>query len=152
MSERSERVTHLPPGLPRPSFDSEPDLPFWQALRDHRLLLQRCGRCGVVQHPPEVLCEACQSIDLTWVEASPFGSLFTWARMWHPAHPSLADACPYVVVVVELDGWPGIRLLGNLLDDPGGQVQVGVQLAGVFEDGPDGVTLLQWRLGRAGRV
>jgi uncharacterized OB-fold protein len=35
---------------------------FWEAGRDGRLLVQRCGGCGLVRHPPAPMCARCQSV------------------------------------------------------------------------------------------
>jgi uncharacterized OB-fold protein len=74
--------------------------------------------------------------------------IYSWERVWHPVHPALADACPYVVVLVELPGADGVRMVGNLLGDPIAPVAIGAEVEAVFEDHHDAdrsFTLVQWR-------
>jgi uncharacterized protein len=143
-------TTYLPPGLPVPV--PEPDglsAPFWSALNQGRLLVQRCSHCNSWQFGPEWLCHRCHAFDPPWREVDPRGRIFSWERVWHPSHPSLAGHGPYLVVLVELPQAGNVRLLGNLLGDPMQHVVIGAEVKGVFErhDAPDpGYTLLQWSL------
>jgi uncharacterized OB-fold protein len=64
-------------------------------------------------------------------------------------HPALKDACPYIVVVVELPHAGGVRMLGNLLGDPRQTFRIGTPVESVFEhhnDSEPKFTLLQWRV------
>jgi uncharacterized protein len=133
----------LPPGLaaPAPTADSL-DAPFWEATRRHTLLLQRCQQCGRFQ-PPEHICWRCHSFDLAWEPVDPRGVVFSWERVWHPVHPALREAGPYVVVLVELPRADGVRLVGNLLGDPLAAVAIGTPVVPSFED-HDSYTLVQW--------
>jgi uncharacterized OB-fold protein len=136
---------YLPQGLPHPV--AEPDglsAPYWAGLLAGRLLVQRCAHCGTWQFGPEWLCHRCHRFDPPFVEVEPRGRIFSWERVWHPAHPRLAGHGPYLVVLVELAAARTVRLLGNLLGDPMQDVIIGAQVHGVFER-HDGFGLLQWR-------
>jgi uncharacterized OB-fold protein len=141
--------TYLPPGLPAPV--PEPDQlskPFWDGLRQQRLLVQRCADCGTWQFGPEWICHQCHAFDPAWVEVPPRGRIHSWERVWHPSHPALKSHGPYLVVLVELPGAGRVRLLGNLLGDPLQPVVIGAAVEGVFEphdDATPAYTLLQWR-------
>ena len=145
-------MTYLPEGLPQPVVDSEGlSAPFWQGLRERRLLVQCCTQCNAWQFGPEWICHDCHTFDPDWAEVPPVGRIFSCERVWHPVHPALKDHGPYIVVLVELLHAPGLRLLGNLLGDPHQKVEIGAQVAGFFEDhqpsgGISNFTLLQWRL------
>ena len=121
------------------------DQPFWDAAREHRLVVQRCDACGNTQFPPEVVCTACQSRDLSWEELAPTGTLTSFTRVWHPVVPALADQIPYLVGVVEVA--PGARMIGNILGDPHRtDLAFDMRMEAVFEDhGEAEVTLIQWR-------
>ena len=145
-----EGATYLPPGLaaPRPWEDGL-DRPFWEATRRHELLVQRCRSCDGFQWGPEWICHRCRSFDMAWQQVSARGRIYSWERVWHPVHPALADACPYLVVLVELPEAGEVRMLGNLLGDPQQDVPIGAAVEAVFEDHdhPDEpYTLVQWRL------
>jgi len=142
---------YLPAGLPAPQADALSQ-PYWDGLRRHRLLVQRCSHCNTWQWGPEWLCHRCHAFDPDWVEVSPHGVIETFARVWHPAHPALATHGPYLVVLVALPGADGIRMVGNLLGDPLRPVRIGAAVSGRFEDHADAAapfTLLQWALAPA---
>ena len=137
--------TALPAGLPTPEAARDGvDAPFWDGLRDHRLLIPQCRSCGEHWFPPDWVCPHCRARTFDWHEVPATGRVFTWTRVWHPTHPALAEACPYVVVVVALDADPSIRMIGNLVGDPTAPLAIDGRVEGVFEDGQE-ATLLQWR-------
>jgi uncharacterized OB-fold protein len=111
--------SYLPPGLPIPV--PEPDgvsAPYWNGLREGVLRVQRCAHCQAWQFGPEWICHACLQFDPAWVEVEPSGLIFSWERIWHPAHPALKDHGAYLAVVVELPHAGRVRMVGNLLGDP----------------------------------
>ena len=113
------------------------DTPYWEAAARHELVVQKCGGCGAFQWGPEWVCHRCRSFDLGWAAVPPEGRIYSWERVWHPVHPALADACPYVVVLVELPEAGGVRMVGNLLGDAEQPVEIGAPVEAVFEDHPD---------------
>jgi uncharacterized OB-fold protein len=136
---------YLPEGVPLPEARADGlDQPFWDATREHSLVVQRCAACGNAQFPPEVVCIACQSHELGWDEVAPTGTLTSFARVWHPVHPALADKVPYLIGIVELV--PGVRLVGNIVGDPDRtDLVLDAPMQAVFEDHEDAdVTLIQW--------
>lgn len=148
MTAVGQEATYLPAVLGQPGpLASGIDRPYFQALLEHRLVIPRCSSCGAWQWPPEVLCHECRSFVMTWQEVAAEGEVFSWTRVWHPAREGLESAVPYVVVVVELDGAPGVRLIGNLMGERMQPVTIGQPVTGVFEDhgGPSRYTLLQWQ-------
>jgi uncharacterized OB-fold protein len=144
----SETRTYLPAGLPIPAVDAEGlSKPYWDGLRNDRLLVQRCTHCGAWQFGPEWICHRCHAFDPAWVEVEPHGTIFSWERVWHPVHPALKAHGPYLVVLVELPHAGGVRMLGNLLGDPMQEVTPGTPVHGVFESHTEAqatFTLLQW--------
>ena len=142
-------TSYFPPGLPIPV--AEPDglsAPFWNGLRENKLLVQRCTQCGTWQFAPEWICHHCRAFDPAWVEVPASGRIYSWERVWHPVHPALKDRCPYLAVLVELPHAGGVRLVGNLLGDAMQDVRIGTDVTGVFEHHPDAsppFSLLQWQ-------
>jgi uncharacterized protein len=140
---------YLPVGLPIPV--AEPDglsAPYWNGLRDNRLMVQRCKACATWQFAPEWICHRCHQFDPDWVQVEPKGRIFSWERSWHPVHPCLANRGPYLAVVVELPDAGNIRMLGNLLGAPTAPVEIGADVVGTFEhhlDAQPAFTLLQWK-------
>jgi uncharacterized OB-fold protein len=139
--------TYLPSGLPAPAPAADGlDTEFWDATRRHELVVQRCNACHSFQWGPEWICHNCRSSDVGWERVSGRARIYSWARSWHPIHPALAKAVPYLVVLVELSDAGDVRMMGNLLGDPMQDVVIGRDVQAVFEDHADqGVTLVQWR-------
>ena len=143
---------YLPNGMPIPvpEADGLSD-PYWQGLRDGRLMVQRCAVCSTWQFGPEWICHQCHAFDVAWQEVEPRGTLYSWERVWHPVRPNLKDHGPYLVILVELPHAGHIRLIGNLLGDPRQEVVIGAAVEGVFEhhnDAKPPYSLLQWRYGK----
>lgn len=140
---------YLPEGLPAPlALPAELYGPYWEGTRAEKLIVQRNPATGVFQWPPQWIAHDTQTFDLEWAEVAPRGVIYSWTRVWHPIHPALKDAGPYLVVVVELPHAGGIRMLGNLLGDPMQDVVIGSDVEAVFEhhDGAEpAFTLVQWR-------
>lgn len=128
--------------LPVPDDDTRP---FWEACRRHELAMQRCARCGRFRFTPRRMCPACQSVDCEWVPVSGRGTVYSRVVCHPPVLPAFAERAPYAVVLVELEEDPALRLLGNVLDCPPEQVEIGMPVRVEFQDLTDEITLPQWR-------
>ncbi|MGE0601044.1 MAG: Zn-ribbon domain-containing OB-fold protein [Dehalococcoidia bacterium] len=144
----TETAPYLPSGLPMPAPAVDGlDREYWEATRRHELVVQRCNACKGFQWGPEWICYQCHSLDRGWQQVSGKGVVYSYERIWHPVHPALKDACPYLVVLVELPEAGNVRMVGNLLGDPMQDVPIGAPVEAVFEDhDAENVTLVQWRL------
>ena len=135
-------MSSAPPLRPVPDPD-DASAPFWEACARHELLLQTCGSCGVVRFPPRPMCPACNSFEVAWKPASGRGRIWSWVIAHPPVLPAFADKAPYNIAVVELD--EGVRMVGNLLGVPNGEITEGMTVKVTWEDVEDGVTLPQWK-------
>ncbi|HTO58493.1 MAG TPA: OB-fold domain-containing protein [Pseudomonadales bacterium] len=139
---------YLKPGLAGPVASPDGlDAPFWNGLREEKLLLQRCGGCGKWQWGAEWICHRCLSFDMRYEETRADGVIYSYERIWHPVHPALKDQGPYLVVLVELPHADNVRLVGNLLGDARAPVAIGARVKGAYEHHDDAepkYTLLQW--------
>jgi uncharacterized OB-fold protein len=122
--------------VPVASLESKP---YWEGIRQHRLLLPRCAACGRTWFPPSHLCPRCGSGDVGWAQSSGRGKVFSYVVFHRAYHPGFADDVPYAVALVELEEGP--RLLGNVIGVPPDQVACEMPVRVVFEDVADGVTL-----------
>ena len=140
---------YLPSGLPQPVPAADGlDREYWDGTRRHELRIQRCNECRGWQWGPEWICHRCHSFDLGFEAVDAHGVLFATERVWHPVHPALVDAVPYVVALVELPHADGVRVVGNLIGDSLIDVPLGAAVTAVFEDHDDAdlpYTLVQWR-------
>ncbi|WP_432861674.1 bifunctional MaoC family dehydratase N-terminal/OB-fold nucleic acid binding domain-containing protein [Microbispora rosea] len=108
---------------PRPRPAVNRDNAFWfEAAREHRLVIQRCAGCGTLRHPPGPCCPHCGSFDWDAAEASGRGQVYSFVVNHHPRHP--AFEYPLIVAVVELD--EGTRLVTNLVGVEPGEVEIGM--------------------------
>lgn len=140
---------YFPAGLPIPVPEADGlSAPFWQGLQEGRLRVQRCSACQTWQFAPEWICHHCHRFHPEWVDVSARGRIYSWQRVWHPAHEAIRHHGPYLAVLVELPEAGGLRLVGNLLGDPMQDVAIGDDVVGVFEHHPDAdppYSLLQWQ-------
>ena len=96
---------------PGPEAD-EDSAPFWEALRAHEVLVQKCANCDVVRFPPMPGCPHCGSATAKHVVVSGAGQIYSWIVAHRPVGTLTADELPCTIVTVELD--EGCRLLGRL--------------------------------------
>jgi uncharacterized OB-fold protein len=90
--------------------------PFWDAVAQGRLLLERCRDCGAAIFYPRAICPHCWSDRLAWIEAEGRGRLKTWSTVARPAHPAWSPVAPYSVGLVALAEGP--TMLSHLLASP----------------------------------
>ena len=131
-----------PPGLPLPQ-PAEEAQPFFDALLEGRLAIQRCMGCGLLLHPPRAVCNACQSTNFDWQDLSGDGVVYSYVVTHQAVHPALADHTPLATVDVELAEGPHIT--SNLIDVAPESVEIGMAVAVVFEEVADGVVLPLFR-------
>jgi uncharacterized OB-fold protein len=96
----------------------EDSAPFWQALREHRILLQKCNNCSEIRFPPMPGCPRCGSADAERVTASGRGRVYSWIVVRRPMGSIAADQIPCTIATVELD--EGCRVLGRLMNSDAG--------------------------------
>ncbi len=126
--------------LPTPTPETKP---YWDALKEHRLLIQRCKECQRAYFYPRPFCPRCFSFNVEWFEASGRGKLYSFVINHRPA-PGFGPE-PYVIAVVELDEGP--RMMTNLIDvepDPD-KISCDMPVRIVYEDVTAEVTLPKFR-------
>ena len=122
---------------------------YWAASAEHVLKLARCVRCGQFSHPPDIICPLCHSPDpaFSFEAVNGRGKVRTWITI----HQSFLNGfdTPFMLVDVQLDDQPTVRMIGRLLDGPDAPVSLGAPVALGFEDIAPGVSLPAFRLGGA---
>jgi uncharacterized OB-fold protein len=134
--------------MPAELVDLHPDphtAPFWDAAREHRLLAQRCSKCATFRMPPSPFCYVCRSQDAEWVELPGTGTVFTYTITRHALVPAVREAVPYAVVVVDLDGAPGTRLVGTFVGDDIDSVRIGMPVRVAWDDLDEHITVPRFR-------
>lgn len=119
------------------------ETPYWEAARNHKLVLQRCATCDRVWFPIGPVCAGCLSEALDWVELSGRGHVSSFVVYHKGWTPWLQARVPYAVAQVQLDEGP--RLTTNIVDTPLDQIHVGMKVEATWEQVNDTVTLIQFR-------
>jgi len=126
------------PPLPAPDEQSSG---FWSAAADHEFVLARCTHCGRASHPPGVVCAHCLHPDarFEFAPAERGGTVRSWIVIRDSFLPGFE--VPYLLVDVELDADPELRLIGRLVDGPAAELQFGDRVTTVFDDIAPGVSV-----------
>jgi uncharacterized OB-fold protein len=129
---------------PNIDFDSEP---FWEGLKQHKLLLFRCKTCGA-WYWPKAYCINCENDpkmgNMDWEESSGRGTVFSYNIVYYVFHPAFAEDVPYAHVVVEAEEGP--ILSSTLVQCNPEEVYVGMPVEVVYEDHPnEGFTMIRFR-------
>jgi len=126
--------------VPKPVPAITPEMrPFFEAAREHRLVVQRCRGCGTYRFPAREICSNCLGREAEWVEVSGYGEVFSFNVMHQVYHPAFADEVPYAVVLVKLDEGP--KMVSNLVGVAPRDIRIGMRVRVVFERVSDEVTL-----------
>jgi uncharacterized OB-fold protein len=114
---------------------------FWDGVRDHKLLIQRCAGCQALRHPPRPMCPGCNSLAWDTIESSGRGEVYSFVMPRHPPFPWFEGT--YVVALVALA--EGIRLVSNLCGVDPDDVTIGMPVEVFYEHFDDGLVLPQFR-------
>lgn len=130
-----------PKGLrPRPALNA--DNAFWfEAAKEHRLVIQRCTACGALRHPTGPMCGQCQSLDWDTVDACGRGTVYSFVVNHHPRIPGFEY--PLVVATIELE--EGTRLIANMTGVTPDDVEIGMPVELDWIDADPDLTLPAFR-------
>lgn len=134
-----------PPTRPLPVAD-ELSRPFWEAARQHRLVVQRCQACGYFNHPPRPACDVCLSQQLRFEPVSGRGTIYSFTVMHQPTVAGFAEQLPYLNILVELDEQPRLFMVSNLPFGERERVRIGARVEVYFEELDATLTLPQFRV------
>jgi uncharacterized OB-fold protein len=132
--------------LPAPAPYISPEVkPFWDATAEGRLVAPRCDKCQALIWFPRPFCPACLSTDVTWVDLSGRGTVysFTVNRRGAADLPEYRNVGVYVLAYVELEEGP--RMMTNIVDCDPDSVRIGQPVEVVFHDTGHGSALPRFR-------
>lgn len=115
---------------------------FWDACKEHRLVLQQCGSCSAFRFPPSVVCPECLSTDWEPAPLSGRGVVHTFGVYHRLYHKAFEPDLPYVIGIIELEEGP--RLVSNVVGCPSEDVYCGMPVRVVFEDITEDATLYKF--------
>lgn len=116
--------------------------PFWDAAREHRLLIQRSKKTGKAVFYPRATSPYGPKDELEWIEASGLGTVYSFTIARRPTAPQWASDVPYVLAIVELA--EGARMTTNIVNCDVDAVRIGMPVRAVFDDVTLGVTLVKF--------
>jgi uncharacterized OB-fold protein len=131
---------------------------YFEAARQHRLVVKQCDDCSRLRWEPGAACPWCTSMRAHWQQVSGKGTIYSYQIVCHAIQPGFRDWAPYPIVLVELDEQRGeptadeaLRMVMNLVDagfspEREENVAIGKRVEVVFMDIDSDFTLPQWRL------
>ena len=137
MSER-----FFPDSMPPPLADAT-TLPWWEAAREHRLVVQRCAACEHTRHPPAPVCPECRSDASDWLEITGRGEVYTFTIVHRPIAAN--QDLPFVVAVIALEGSGGLRMISNVVGVSPDEVEIGMPVELVWEDMSEDLAMPRFR-------
>jgi len=131
-----------PAARPRPVVNRD-NAGFWDGVRQHQLLIQRCAACAALRLPWLPGCTACGCPDWDTVEARGEGTVFSYVVLHHPSFPAFDP--PYAVALIELA--EGVRTISNVVGVPYDKVRIGQSVRLEFQEYEDELVLPVFRAG-----
>lgn len=119
---------------PIENYDNEH---YWEGLRQGKLLIQRCTSCNTLRHPPQPMCEKCQSLEWDTVESQGKGTVYTYTVMHYPEIPPFDY--PNAIVLVDLD--EGVRVVSQLEGCKPDDIQIGMAVEMDIKEVQEGMSL-----------
>jgi uncharacterized protein len=122
--------------------------PFWDATARHELVCQACLDCGSTRMPPTPFCWKCRSRNCEYRKLPGTGTVFTYSTTTFTASPSTIskEELPYTVVVVELDGSDGCKLIGALVPSDSAAPEIGRSVEVRWQDTDEGAAIPRFQL------
>lgn len=128
------------------------ETPFWEATAKGELRIQQCAGCERLRFPPRPMCPWCHSTESTWALMSGRGTIYSFVVPHPPLLAPFSELAPYNVLLVSLEEDPTIRLIGNLVNQPGDPIntvdpstlEVGQPVQVVFEKIDDAIHMPRW--------
>lgn len=115
---------------------------FWEAAKEHKLLVQRCMETGKCFFPPAPVSPFTGKPKWEWITASGRGELWSFVVFHQNYFSSMKDEMPYPVAMVKLAEGPFV--LTNLVGMRAEDAKVGMKLSVRFPGGPGGFVLPQF--------
>ena len=131
---------------------------YFEAAREHRLVVQQCDGCDKLRWELGPSCPWCLSMAWHWQAVSGKGTIYSYQIVCQAIQPGFRDWAPYPIVLVELDEQRGeptpdeaLRIVMNLVDanfNPEKQenIAIGKRVEVTFLEVDATFALPQWRL------
>lgn len=105
--------------------------PFWDATKEHKLMLQKCTN-GHVFYYARTHCPECLSNEVSWVEASGRGMLYSYTVARRAQSPEFEEDVPYIIAAIVLEEGP--RMTSLLVEADPDNVRIDGPVEVVWDD------------------
>ncbi|NKB39118.1 MAG: hypothetical protein GKR93_18455 [Gammaproteobacteria bacterium] len=126
--------------FPRPSPETAV---YWDACREHKLMIQQCHSCNHFQFYPRIMCTQCMSSEVNWVQASGKAEVLSFTIVRHPVSKAYAEETPYVVALIQLSEGP--TLMSNVIECDLETVAIGMPVEVVFENWSEEISIPKFK-------
>jgi len=117
--------------------------PFWEATRQHKLIIQKCADCGKHIFYPRICCPHCFSDRVNWVESSGKGTVYSFTIVESNPPSAFIGDLPYVIALVRLE--EGVQMLSNIVECELHQISCDMPVQVTFEKLNEDFTLPKFR-------
>ena len=137
-------MTEEPYAKPLPNADDMVTATYWEAARNHQLVVSQCEDCQHVFFYPRRFCPQCWSERISTIEASGRGTVFSFTWVHVPFYDdSWKNDVPYCIGWIELE--EGVRMVSAVVDLRIGDIGVGDAVTVCFDDVTSEITLPKFR-------
>ncbi len=88
--------------------------PYWDGLNQGKLMLPKCDDCCEAFFYPRIACPHCHSRNVSWIQASGRGKLYSFQIAYRALNPAFNIDPPFILAMIELEEGP--RLMSNLIN------------------------------------
>ena len=88
---------------PLPTPQTPEAKPYWDGLKEGKLMMPKCDDCGHTFFYPRIACPSCHSRNVGWVQASGKGKLFSFEIAHRSLNPAFKIEAPYILAMIELE-------------------------------------------------
>jgi uncharacterized OB-fold protein len=119
--------------------------PFWDAAKSQKLVLQKCQAGATFQFLPKPWCIECGNRNLSWTDAIPFGTVysFTISRTVAMNFPGWEDDLPVILGLIDLDD--GARMYAHVTGCQPEEIHIGMRVAVYFESISEELSIPKFR-------
>ena len=109
-------------------------------------MLPKCNECNRVHWYPRYICPFCHSMDLSWIEGSGEGTIYSFA-VQHRAFGGWAEEVPFVTAYIDLkEGDRMLTVLRGVDPNKPEDIKIGSPVKVAFEEADGGMCIPFWHV------
>jgi len=121
--------------------------PFWDGMREEKLMLQKCSDCAKFIFYPRIVCPHCFSDNLEWAQSSGKGTVYSYTVVENNAPSFFQDEMPFVVALIRLQ--EGVQMMSNIVSCEPSEVYCDMPVEVTFNKVSEEFTLPKFRPAKA---